>query len=287
MMSTGIKLARALLVTVATVFVAGASQASPHGGQWGGFAFGRGHRDGGSGSHDRRDHSGGRGGGWFSHDRGGVRDGDSRRGDGGDRRTGPRGHGGDGQAGVRRGSAADFSHGYSGWRSSGHRSYVGGPRYRYGGGQTRYPSYGYGSGYHVRYGGPARYCYRYRPRLFLGLGLGYTYYAPPTYGYDPAPVVVEPAPVYRDAPPPSDDRDYGDQGRAPADESGQIDVTNEPPDGCYYYDSFCGKRFSTLDDYTEHLQGHHHDQAIMIIERDSGDTLRTLEFVDGYWQVQK
>jgi hypothetical protein len=59
-------------------------------------------------------------------------------------------------------------------------------------------------------------------------------------------------------------------------------VTNEPPAGCYYYDRFCDRQFSNLDDYTNHLDSQitRNDQ---IVNQDSDDTLRTLGFVDGYW----
>src|SRR5205085_2893953 len=67
----------------------------------------------------------------------------------------------------------------------------------------------------------------------------------------------------------------------------EIDVTNEPPAGSKYYDSFCNRQWSNLDDYTEHLQHEHHAQTIEVVDRRSGNALRTLEFVDGYWQVRQ
>ena len=71
-------------------------------------------------------------------------------------------------------------------------------------------------------------------------------------------------------------------------ESGtQVDVTNNPPAGCYYYDRFCDRQFSNLDDYTGHVESQDHPKTIEIIRKDSGDRLRTLEFVGGYWNVQK
>ncbi len=64
-------------------------------------------------------------------------------------------------------------------------------------------------------------------------------------------------------------------------------MTNDPPAGCYYYDPFCDKRFANLDDYTEHVDSQDHAKTIEIVEKDSGERLRTLEFVGGYWVVQK
>jgi len=68
---------------------------------------------------------------------------------------------------------------------------------------------------------------------------------------------------------------------------GEFDVTNEPPTGSYFFDRFCNRRFDNLDDYTDHLHDKHHTQTIEIIDRDSHRTIRTLEFVDGLWQVQE
>ena len=185
--------------------------------------------------------------------------------------------------------ASGFGAGCAPWgRSYGSARFIGGGfRYGYCG--------GYG-GYRV-YRAPVR-CYR-APRSYFSLGIGFGwpgYYAPPVYVYD-APRVVAPAPrVYRE---PAyddrrDDRDYDrddhryyDRDEDRSRHSREIDVENEPPAGSYYHDPFCNRTFSTLDDYTEHLQSHHHTQTIEIIERSSGDRLRTLEFVDGYWQVQQ
>ena len=153
------------------------------------------------------------------------------------------------------------------------RSYGGGVRYRGDGGGWFGGGRYYGGGHY--YGGYHRYGYRYSyPRSYFSLGFRfgapycyyphyyyYPYYAP-SYAY------VEPVPV------------------APA-PSVEIDVTNEPPSGCYYYDPFCDEQFSNLDDYTEHVMSHNHAKSIEIIERDSGHRLRTLEFVGGYWSVEK
>ncbi len=154
---------------------------------------------------------------------------------------------------------------------------------------------GYHSGPRVRVYAPIhRYYYRphyYRPRLSFGLGLsfGHPY-------YDHPPVVV-----HRDRYIIEDDdrddrardrdesiRDRDDRierdGTAPSEED--FDVTNEPPPGCYYHDRFCDREFSTLDDYTEHIQRERHSQTIDILERRTGDRLHTIEFVNGEWQPQ-
>ncbi len=151
----------------------------------------------------------------------------------------------------------------------GGRTYGGGGGHYYGGGGRYYGGVRYyrgGAGYYGPYG------YRYsRPRTFVsfGIGLGLPYYCPPAYRY-----VVEPYPVVE---------------HYPVDvESGRpIDVTNEPPAGCYYYDRFCDRQFSNLDDYTDHIESQNHENTIEIVQRDSGDRLRTLEFVDGLWRVKQ
>jgi hypothetical protein len=133
------------------------------------------------------------------------------------------------------------------------------------------------------YGSAVRYYSPYRtprPQTYIRFGFGGGYsstYCPPAYVYDvaPAPVYVERAPAYVDPAP------------APPDQGPEVDVANEPPAGCYYYDPFCDQRFPNLDDYTQHLQDHDHSQTISVVEQDSGDTLRTLEFVNGVWQVRK
>ena len=49
-----------------------------------------------------------------------------------------------------------------------------------------------------------------------------------------------------------------------------IDVTNDPPAGCYYYDRFCDRQFSNLDDYTEHVESQDHPKTIEIIRKRLG-----------------
>lgn len=177
-----------------------------------------------------------------------------------------------------------------------------GTGHHYGGGYGGYRGYRF-------YRAPVRYYRAPRSYFSLGLSFGYPrYYAPPVYVYRPLPPHgVYREPVYDDRvyereehrdsdrhdrdydrhDPESDrdDRDY-DRNDDSSRRSNEIDVENEPPAGTYYRDRFCNRTFSTLDDYTEHLESKHHSQTIDIIERDSGERLRTLEFVDGYWQVQ-
>src|SRR4029078_6050845 len=99
------------------------------------------------------------------------------------------------------------------------------------------------------------------PRTYISFGFGVPYYPRPVYHYyEPYPVVVE--------------------------SRTEIDVTNDPPAGCYYYDRFCDREFSNLDDYTDHLDQTDHAKTVEIVQRNSGDAIRTLEFVGGYWSVR-
>jgi hypothetical protein len=68
-----------------------------------------------------------------------------------------------------------------------------------------------------------------------------------------------------------------------------IDVENEPPAGCYYYDRHCGREFANLDEYTDHIdaEGEDHPNTIQVVRKDSDRTIRTLEFVGGYWSVRE
>jgi hypothetical protein len=203
------------------------------------------------------------------------------RGGGGDggRRGGPaysggaRGFTGGGQAYSGGGSRSGYSRGgYGGGYRGGYGGGYGGARYRGG--------FGYrgGYGYHYR-----------RPRAFIGFSFGAPSYYDPYY-YDPYyharyahpydeesdPViveshttVVEPAPA----------------GRADVGESAEIDVTNEPPAGCYYYDRTCDRRFATLDDYTNHLDKQDHEQTVEIIRSSDGKLVRKLVFSGEEWSV--
>ena len=183
--------------------------------------------------------------------------------------------------------------------------------YRYGG--TRFHRH-YGG---VRYVRPYRY---YRPRSSLSFSFGFgsaPYYYRPYYA--PRPIYVAPPPyvvrerVYVDRDRNYDDRDYDkrdddkrdydkhdddpydkrdkrdydDDDSSYRGDRDEIEVNNLPPAGAYYYDTYCHQRFSNLDDYTEHLDHKRHSQTISVIDNDSKKTIRTLEFVDGYWQVQE
>jgi hypothetical protein len=195
---------------------------------------------------------------------------------------------------------SDASHYY---RSGGYRGYAYGPSHAVYAGYHH--GWGYGGGYRggyyrapVRYYGP--------PRSYFSFALSFgspVYYAPPppVYVYSPPPVYMTPPPVYRQ---PYDERSYdrGDQGHAPAppatglhewerpedsSRSPDLDVENEPPAGTYYHDPYCNKNFSTLDEYTDHFQTKNHQKTLDIIDRESGKLVRTLEFVEGYWQVKQ
>jgi hypothetical protein len=274
------------LLAAMLMLAAGTSQADRDGGR----GSGQGQRTHGRGGDRGNNGGGGRsynGGGGRSYNGGGGR---TYGGGGGSGYTGGGGRtygGGGGSAynggGGRRykdGGGSIFSGG--GGRSyggGGGRTYIGGGGRSYGGGSRIYiggggPVYGGGSGCYggvpyysgVRYYTPYPYPYRYvRPRTVIsfGIGLGLPYYCPPTYRS-----YVEPYPVEVES-------------------SSSIDVENEPPAGCYYYDQFCDRQFSNLDDYTAHVDSQNHAKTIAIIRRDSGERLRTLEFVDGYWSVMR
>lgn len=200
---------------------------------------------------------------------------------GGRTKGGGRGYGGGGR--VYGGGRAYGGGGGGGRVYGGGRAYGGGGGYVYRGGGSRDYGRTYGGGggrhfYGVRpiYVGGGSYCgggsyygsYGYRrfyPRSYVRVGIGF---AAPHYSYSQS--YTQYADPYVDSSP-----------------SVSIDVANEPPAGCYYYDPFCDEQFSNLDDYTEHVESHDHAKTIQIIQRDSGNTLRTLEFVGGYWSAQK
>ena len=244
---------RVTLLVAMLMFTAGASQAD-RGGDRGSRRGGRSHESGGvrskSGEGERQFRDGGTRGGR----RRSNRDGDIRTWVGGgranERRT-PRAYGEGGRTHGRWGRA---------YRDDDRRTVVRrAPVARRGG--TWY--HGGASDYVRRYDPPV--IYRYvRPRSYVGFsfGLGLPYYCPPSYRYHhgPAPVVVE--------------------------TELEIDVENEPPAGCYYHDPFCDRDFPYLDEYTDHIDNEGHAKTIQIIELESGDWVRTLEFVGGYWSVQ-
>ena len=252
------------------------------------LAAGTSHAYGRGGDHGNRGDRGNRGGGWRQDGGGGVRYKNGSRGwsGGGGQRYGGGGRtwsgGGGYVGGGQRHGGGGRTWGGGGYVGGGTRYYGGGGSYcgpGYGGGVRVYSSAprsysgsgycapSYGAQYYGGYCGPTvvryvgGYCRPYYPRTYISLGIGVH-----SSGYRRS--------VYRD--------DYRD------DDSGvEIDVTNEPPAGCYYYDSFCGERVSNLDDYTDHVERHDHAATLDIVRESSGDRLRTLEFVDGYWSVQK
>jgi hypothetical protein len=269
------------LLAAALMFVATTSQADPGGG--------RGHGRGGQsrGGGERQYKGGGRsqggsdrtyGGSERRYKGGGSQGGNDRQYGGNGRQYGgnDRQYGGSERrykGGGSQGSQGGRAYGGN-WSNGGGRTYVDrgvrtyGGGYRYGGSVPYYGGSGssycapYGSSV-VRYVRPYRYGY-VRPRSYvsLGIGIGVPYYCPPTYR-----TYVAPPPVIEES-------------------SDQIDVENLPPAGCYYYDPFCEREFSDLDSYTDHIDQTDHAKTIEIINRDSGDRLRTLEFVGGYWSVQ-
>ena len=86
----------------------------------------------------------------------------------------------------------------------------------------------YSSPYRYRYSNPYRYRYGYpRSSVSFSFGFGTPYYYRPYHYcapvYAPRSVYVEPYSSYAEP---------------------EIDVTNLPPAGCYYYDPFCDERFS-------------------------------------------
>ena len=204
-----------------------------------------------------------------------------------------RGGGGDG---GRRGGPA-YSGGARGFTGGGQAYSGGGSRGGYvrGGHGGAYGG-GYGGGYRCGYPGAYRggcgyrggYGYHYRrPHAYIGFSFGAPSYYEPYY-YDPyydeqyahsydvetdpevresRSTVVEPAPARR----------------VTGEDSGEIDVTNEPPAGCYYYDRVCDRRFASLDDYTNHIDKQDHAKTIEIIRSSDGQFVRKLEFSGEYW----
>ena len=191
----------------------------------------------------------------------------SGRGGGAQGRVGDRGYsGGSPRAYARGGDRGDGGRAYRG--GGGGRSSGGGRAWVGGGGSFPGPVAGIRGGGSRAYGGVryyrgGRYSYRpygyrfYRPRTFVrfGIGWGSPYYYEPV----PYPVAVGPG--------------------------ASIDVTNLPPEGCYYYDPFCDRQFVDLDDYTDHLESIDHARTIEVVQRDSGERLWTLELAGGAWRV--
>lgn len=169
-------------------------------------------------------------------------------------RRGDRPQGG-GSDHLRRGDGYRGNGGSGGGRhyGNGGRRYGGGDHY-YGGGRRYYDGNRYRAPYRVRYA---------RPHRVIRVGLGLPYYCPPSYrGY------VVRRPVVREYVP-------------------SIEVENYPPAGCYYYDPYCQREFANLDDCTEHLDGADHSNLVEVVDETTGEVVRTLEFVDGYWGLRR
>ena len=122
------------------------------------------------------------------------------------------------------------------------------------------------SGYGPRryYGGHPYYGRRYYggPSFRFGLGLGF---GAPYPVYHPYPVYIAPAPPR------------------------VVDVTvlaNVPPAGTEYYDPYCDRTFPTRDGYQQHLDTVDHDMVIEVVDRDSGQRLRTFEFLQSGWTLR-
>lgn len=214
-----------------------------------------------------------------------------RRGDGGRTRGDDRAYrggersrsGGDvrwkGDGGRVRGDDRAYRGGGARWKGDGGRGRVRGGDWRdrdrrhdrvrvyrdaprdYGG--TRYYG-GYGPRHYYREWYDVRPVLRRYPRTitYVSFGFGLPYYCPVRYRH-----VEYRYPVVRYAV--------------------EIEVNNLPPAGCYYYDPFCDAEFPDLDSYTEHLDHEGHGVTIEVRDLDSGGWVRTLEFVGGYWVVQR
>lgn len=215
---------------------------------------------------------------WRTTNRGGERGQVRSKGDGGRTRGGDRAY----RGGERSRSGGDARWKGDGGRTRGDdRAYRGGDvRWKGDGGRVRGDGWRSRDRYRDRshttynppryYGGP-RYYYRdtyyrrpvvYRyPRSYVSVGIGLPYYCPPAWRYR---VVRKPYVV-----------DYA------------IEVNNLPPAGCYYWDPHCRLEFSDLDSYTDHVDHEGHAYTVEILEFDTGNYVRTLEFSAGYWIVQR
>jgi hypothetical protein len=178
------------------------------------------------------------------------------RGDSGGRRYKPEGGrsgGWDNSRGDHR-SGGGSSGGYS-------RGGYGGGSGGYSGGYTRYRSGsgyrgGYSGGYSYRRYARAPYYYS-RPRSYVRVGIGLGY---PRYGYYAPRRVIVARPVRT------------------------LVITNQPPSGCYYYDSYCDYRFDCLDDFYEHMEDCDHDATLEVIDG-GGQCIGTYGYVEGQWSV--
>jgi hypothetical protein len=61
-------------------------------------------------------------------------------------------------------------------------------------------------------------------------------------------------------------------------------LARSAPAGYYYYDPYCGERFTSLEFYGTHRHRHSHPRIVRVIERDSGHHVRTYHYRNGDWQ---
>ena len=54
----------------------------------------------------------------------------------------------------------------------------------------------------------------------------------------------------------------------------------------YYYDPYCGERFSSLDSYGSHVCGHHHPRIVQVISVDTGRCVHVYRYDHGRWEDQ-
>jgi hypothetical protein len=57
-----------------------------------------------------------------------------------------------------------------------------------------------------------------------------------------------------------------------------------PPPSYFYWDPYCQERFGSLESYRSHLYGHPHPGIARMIDRESGDCVRTYRWDEGGWR---
>ena len=61
-------------------------------------------------------------------------------------------------------------------------------------------------------------------------------------------------------------------------------LAHAAPDGYLYHDPYCDESFVSLEIYRTHLHRHHHPRVVRVLERDSGDCVRTYHYSNGDWR---
>ena len=61
-------------------------------------------------------------------------------------------------------------------------------------------------------------------------------------------------------------------------------LAHAAPAGYLYHDPYCDESFVSLEIYRSHLHSHHHPRVVRVLERDSGDCVRTYHYSDGDWR---